>query len=263
MNKNTKPLLYYLLYPFVRLRYMFTKTVFTSEVKEPSVFISNHAQMDGLIMSHLYFSRPHYNWVINCALDEEKCVNYAYHDVFLGNAKKNKKKYLRYSKVVANNLPRIIRNCSKAIPVYHDIRISETLKQSLEALEKGYDIIIFAESPKKYSEYVNELQTGFVVLGYLYHLKTGKDLNFYPTYINRKRKRILVGQPTKYNSENSQKMERNRINDYLIKEITKLGMSLKKHKPTPFLRKEWYDTYGEKYGDDFISYWKMVENGEN
>lgn len=254
-----KPIIYYILYPIVKLMYMNTKVIYEEEINEPSVFISNHAKANGPVMINMYLKRDIVNWAIHCALDEKYAVNYAYHDVLCGDASKHKKFTLFIAKWIAKRLPRILKTYKNIIPVYHNMKIKYTLDRSMEALENGSDLVIFAESNNDYSKYIANLQTGFVILGKMYYKSTGKLLNFYPTYLSKKRKRIMVGKPIKYDPNISLNENRKIINKYLIENITRLANSLKPHKPVTFLSEKWYRTYGE-YKDDIYGYWKMIEN---
>jgi hypothetical protein len=259
--KKRKTLYYYLLYIIAKIRYRKTKIEYKEEIKEPSIFVVNHARIDGPTMMYLYFKRLAYFWVIHCALDEKLALNYAYHDVLLGDIRRHKGFYNFLAKRIAKSLPKLMKNSANCIPVYHDYRIKDTLNETIEALMNGYNAVIFAESPIDYSKYIANLQTGFVSIGNLYYRKTGKIINFYPVYVSQKRKRILIGKPIEYNNENNLKEERNIINDYLVKNITDLALSLKKHKPITFLPSKWYLAYG-KYANDVASYWKMIESGK-
>ncbi len=257
--KVRKPLLYYILYPICRLQYMNTKVIYEEEVNEPSIFISNHARADGPIMTHFFLKRNKTNWIINCSIDEKCVVNYAYHDILCGDMRKNKKKTLKKAIWISKRLPKIIKASANLIPVYHDQRIKYTLNKSIEELENGRDIIIFAESPNDYSKYITNLQTGFVTLGNMYYKKTGKCLKFYPTYVSKKRKRILVGKPIKYDPLISINQNREIINRFMTENITRLALSLKPHKPITFLPEEWYIAY-DRYRNDLYGYWKMIED---
>ena len=66
----------------------------------------------------------------------------------------------------------------EGIPVFKGkTRIRETIDLSVEAIEQGYNLVIFPENPtRKFSEYINDFDTGFIHLAKSYYLKTGKKL---------------------------------------------------------------------------------------
>ncbi|MBR0134915.1 MAG: hypothetical protein IJM18_01825 [Clostridia bacterium] len=244
-----------------RLAYPKAKMVFETEPDEaPGVFVCNHSAIRGPVMITLDFKRPHANWVINCSMDRTKCESYAFHDVFAGNSRKHKRFYRFLAQIVRSALPPILENVD-TVPVYHDRRIIETFDQSVRKLESGKDIVVFGESPRPYSEYINELQRGFVGLGKYCWTHSGKKLKFYPTYVERKNRVIAVGTPIEYDPELPVKEQREIICNYLQEGVDRLARGLKKHKPVRFLEPRWYEAYG-KYENDFETYWHMIENPE-
>lgn len=245
-----------------RLVYGRSKVIYeTPPEREPGVFVCNHSTIIGPVVITLDFERPHTNWIIACAMDKNHCESYAFHDVFSGESRKCRGFYRFLAKLVRLLLPPILENVD-SVPVYHDRRIMETFKKSVEALEAGKDVVIFGESPKLYSEYVNELQRGFVDLGRMYFRRTGKRLSFYPVYVERKNHVISVGAPVEYDPEIPLKEQRESVCEFLQQGIDRRARELPKHKPVRFLEPSWYEAYG-RYVDDFEGYWRMVENWPN
>ena len=224
---------------------------------EPAVYVCNHAGVRGPAMMVLDFKRPHKFWVISFTLDRSKCANFAFHDFFTGESRKHKGFWRFISRIVGRLMPHLF-SCGDVIPLYHDRRIAITIKQTLKTLRAGEDIVVFAESPKRYSEYINELKTGVADIGYLYNLQTGKKLKFYPVYIERKNKVISIGKPVEYDPSVRVEDQRGTISVYLRDSIDRMARGLKKHKPVPFLPPEWYEYYG-RYENDEEGYWKMFE----
>ncbi len=228
--------------------------------EEPAVFVCNHSAIIGPVMMTLNFKRKHQTWTISYAMDSKTAVNYAYHDVFFSRSRKCKWFWRMLSHVVAKMLPPLLIY-SDTIPVYHDKNIIKTFKQSVKALTDGDDLVIFAESPKRYSKYVSELQPGFIDLARLYYRKTKKALKFYPVYLEKKNAIISVGKPITYDPEIPLDTQRDKIAAYLRDNIDRLARALPKHKPVPFLTDRWYEGYGE-YENDVYGYWNMIGSGE-
>ena len=254
-----KTSLYYkIVWSALHLFYRKPKTTFEiAPDDEPSVFVGNHSSIHGPVLMTLFFPRKHKTWVISCALDPSKCANYAYHDIFFGESRKHKRIWRFFGQLIRIALPPLLRDAD-TIPVYHSAGITKTFRQSLAALQDGDDLVIFGESPARFSEYVHELQPGFIDLAKLYYRKTGKKLKFYPFYAERKTKTIAVGAPVAYDPAVPLPMQRDQIATYLRDSIDRLGRSLPPHTPVPFLPERWYSAYGQ-YEQDVMGYWQLME----
>lgn len=223
---------------------------------EPAVFVGNHSVISGPSMTTLYLKRPHKTWAISYATDGVHTKSYAFHDVLMGRTRKHPGACRFVSGVISHALPPLLEY-SDTIPVYHDRQIFQTFKQSIAALENGEDIVIFAESAKRFSPYVNELQSGFVDLAKLYYRRTGKCLRFFPMYVCKALQSITFGEPINYDPDMPLDKQREVIAAYLRDGIDALARSLPPHTPIPFLSDRWYEQYGE-YEDDFAAYWQMI-----
>lgn len=223
---------------------------------EPAVYVCNHSAVRGPVMMTLDFKRPHQTWTVSFALDRKKAGNYAYHDVLFGESRRHKGFYRFLSRIIARALPPLLIY-SDTIPVYHDRGIVTTFKESIKALTDGEDIVIFAESPERYSAYINRLQEGFIDLARLYYKRTKKALKFYPVYLEKKNAVISVGAPIAYDPDEPMDTQRKKIADYLCENIDRLGRALPAHEPVPFLTERWYGAYSQ-YEHDFGAYWRMI-----
>jgi len=253
-----RTLLYKFVYCIGRLAFPRAKTVRESgEPDSPGIYVCNHAGIRGPAMMTLYYERPHRTWTISYTLDRSKCANFAFHDFFCGESRKHKGAWRVLSKAVGFIMPRLFAS-GDVIPLYHDKNVVKTVRQTLSALENGEDVVIFAESPVRFSEYVHELQTGFADIGYLYHLKTGKKLKFYPVYVEKKNRAIAVASPVEYDPSVPMREQRAAIASAVRDGIDRMARGLGEHKPVPFLPERWYKAYG-KYENDLNSYWKLFE----
>ena len=254
------PSLYYrLMRGILRLCYPRCRVRFEVPPEDaPSVFVCNHASIHAPIMMTLDFPRPHKNWMIACAMDKRRAKIYAYHDVFFGESHHCKPFWRFLSGIVGRGLPPLLR-WSDPIPVYHDRRVAQTFRQSLAALRDGFDLVIFAEDARRFSEFVNELQTGFVDLGRMAWRESGRLLRFYPVYAEKKHRIISVGCPVCYDPETELAVQRQTAAATLRDSIDRLARALPPHKPVPFLPKRWYAAYGQ-YENNFAGYWKMIAN---
>lgn len=227
------------------------------EEGETAVYLCNHSGAFGPANMTLWFDKPHMTWLINYTLNKKKNANFVYHDFFFGRSRKCKPFWRALSKIVAVFLRPLLLD-SKPIPVYHDMRITSTFDKSLNALQNGENIVIFPECPTKYSEFINDIYSGFADLGRTYANQTGKALKFYPVYVAHPLHKILIGKPISYNTAIPPKLQRDDIAKYVRDNIDRMARSLPPHKPAPFLPQIWYDYYGE-YENDVASYWKLFE----
>ena len=235
------------------------KTVYTGEnTDEPAVYLCNHSAAIGPALMTLYFKKPHRTWMISYVFDKKKNANYFAHDGFFIRSKKCKWFWKILSKITVTLL-RPLLFIGNPILVYHDRRIIDTLRESLDALvEEKTSLVIFPESPKRFSPYVSTVYDGFADIGRMYYHATGKRLKFFPVYAEKQNRVIRVGEPITYDPDLPPKEQRRRIADYIQNGIDKLARELPEHKPTPFMADVWYEYYGE-YENNVAEYWKLFE----
>ena len=250
-----------IMHGIARMAFPKAKTVFEEPFDgEPSVFVCNHAAVRGPVMMTLDFVIKHQTWVVHCATDREKTPNYAFHDILTGESRRFKGFYRFLARIITVMLPTLLKY-EPVIPVYHDSNILTSFKQSIKALNDGDSLVIFGESTERYTAYINRLQPGFIDFARLYYRRSGKRLNFYPVYVEKKNAVISVGKPIAYDPELPMDEQRGLIADYLCDNIDRLARQLPPHTPVPFLPQRWYDTYGERFEHDTPGYWHMMEDG--
>ena len=195
------------------------KVVGEENVKEhsPAIFVFNHGDMYGPIVSNIYLPFDCTPWILDKMLDKEKITLHIYEETI--------KDINWIPKILKYPLSRMVSpillwamQSVEPIPVFRGLRkdVVVTFKLTVESLEAGDNILLFPENPKgKYSESISEFYTGFARLGEFYYKKTGKEITFYPVCANSKEKTIYIGEGIKYNSKNQVRQERNRIVDEL------------------------------------------------
>ena len=84
----------------------------------------------------------------------------------------------------------------KIIGTYTDMRFLATIRNSMEVLNDNASVVIFPEdSSEGYFDEIREAFPGFVMLALTYYQKHGEDLPILPMYVNKKKRRLLVGEP--------------------------------------------------------------------
>lgn len=223
---------------------------------EPAVYLCNHSAANGPALMTLWFPLRHKTWMISYALDKEIGPQYFYHDALFGRGRKCKWFWKLLSRIVMPML-RPLLQMGDPIVVHHDRRIVEAFNESVDALEKGQSVVIFPESPVRYSKYVHTVYDGFADVGRAYYAKTGKKLKFYPVYAEKSNRIISVGKPIEYDPSLPPKEARRRIAEFAQTGIDALARELPYHKPVPFLPEFWYKWYGE-YEYNVAAYWKLL-----
>ena len=193
----------------------------------PVVFLGNHAEIYGPIASALCFPVPVRFWVISKMMFKKKDVRaYLYENTF------SKKTYLPIfvRKLLAWYLGWLsvnVMNALRAIAVYRDspMKLRQTLRESVEALEQGENLMIFPEHPEgKYVKGgISELSPGFVMLAEAWWKKTGKKMRMMPVFANREKRTFTFGEEIVYEPENGYAAEQERILEEAYLRLTELS----------------------------------------
>jgi len=199
----------------------------------PSVIVGNHTQMNGPIIGELYYPRKSLTWCAGQMMNLKEVPPYAYKD-FWSEKPKILRPFYKFLSYIIAPLSVAVFNNAKTIAVYHDSRIVATFKNTVKALADGSDVIIFPEHYVEHNHIINDFQDRFIDIAKLYYKKTGEELNFVPMYIAPMLKEVHIGKPIKFSHDTPLDVERTRICNYLMDEITSVAMSLPKHKVVPY-----------------------------
>ena len=196
----------------------------------PCVFVCNHGEIYGPVVTNLYVPFSFRPWVTYEMLDRdivaERCMNGAFENV---HGLRRKILNFLMTRIGAPFLVWIMRSVD-GIPVYHDNprKLMQTFRETTTAMEAGDNILLFPEnsatSNNKYLKTgVSEFFTGFTMIGQLYHGKTGRCPLFVPIYADKIKRVITFGTPTRYDAEANVNEEKNRLCTYLRSEMLKLA----------------------------------------
>lgn len=233
--KQRKPFFYRLIQGTVRLLYRkYTVTEENPSETGGNIYISNHAQIHGPIGHQLYFPRAKKIWVIGEMCNRQEACDYSIKDFWPHKSRTTKWIYILFSKLVISWLAPYLFTHADTIPVYKDIRLRQTMNLTIDALERGEDVVIFPEHQVVYNRYINDFQEHFVDVAKRYTRRVGKNLQFYPVYTCPSLKKILIGRPISYDATHQPDEERIRIITHLQNEITRLGDSLPNHTIVPY-----------------------------
>ena len=164
---------------------------------EPVVFVCNHARAYGPLSMCTRFPRNFRPWIVSNMCFVRQVPAYARVDFWPGNTPFQRA--LRWVLSVLIALPAAwIMTGVEGIPVYHDSRVLETFRKSVQTLQEGKDIVLFPEIPDGTGLYLDAFADGFVLLGSRWAAATGKSLRFYPVYACQRLRTFFVGEAVAY-----------------------------------------------------------------
>ncbi len=200
----------------------------------PCILVGNHSQMYGPIAAELYMPRTSYIWCVGEMMDRREVPAYAFRDFWSMKPRALHWFYRLLSHIIAP-VAEYIFTRAHTIPVYHDMRIMTTLRQSLARLNEGADLVIFPEKNEPWNGILCRFQENFAELAVLCHRRTGKALRFVPMYIAPRLKSIHFGKPVTYDPGASPEEEKKRICEAMMNGITSLAAGLPEHTVVPYL----------------------------
>ena len=195
---------------------------------EAVIIVGNHCQMNGPIVGELYVPGEPYIWCAGEMMHLKDVPQYAYRDFWSRKPKWSRPFYRLLSYIIAP-LSVCIFNNARTIAVYHDSRVLSTFKNTVKRLEEGRSVVVYPEHDLPHNSVIYEFQDKFIDVAKLYNKKTGKELSFVPMYIAPKLKTLYLGKPIRFSATAPLEMERRRICEYLMQEVTNLANALPKH----------------------------------
>ena len=196
---------------------------------EPCIVAGNHCHMNGPLSGEYYFPGKRLMWCAHQMMYLKEVPTYAFEDFWSRKPKWTHWFYRVLSYLIAPLSVCIFRN-ARSIPVYRDNRLLTTFKLTVSALEEDTNVIIFPECYDTYNNIVYQFQDRFIDVAKLYYKRTGKAVPFVPLYIAPKLKKMYIGKPTVFDPDAPIEQERKRISNYLMEEITRIAVSLPRHK---------------------------------
>lgn len=233
-GKKKHNILYLIICALIRLFYREPTFVGTENLPdEPCVIVGNHTQMNGPIISELYFPGNNYIWCAGQMMHWKEVAEYAFTD-FWSFKPKIFHPFFRLLSWIITPLAVLIFNNASTVPVYHDTRLITTFRRSIELLQEGRSMIIFPEWNKRYNNILYDFQDKFVDLARFYYRKTKQALLFVPVYNAPKLHKTVIGKPVRFDPDAPIESERERICKAMKDAITEMAASLPEHTVIPY-----------------------------
>ena len=195
----------------------------------PAIYVSNHLDALGPIMSVLSIPVRFHPWVIGEQTDPRRAPRYLYDDFVSPAWHLNG----RLGMAVSWALSRITVPLLTGLGcVSVDSTRHETLpafRRSLELLTAGENLLIFPEeasSPEEPESRLHQFQCGFIGLCSMYERATGDRLPIYPVAVHAGRKAIAVGQPVFHENRGDRHVDVQATCDRLRERVRELYLAL-------------------------------------
>ena len=201
--------------------------------KDPCLIIGNHTQIHGPYCAMKYFPYPKQIWCKGQMMKVKEVPAYAYQDFWYLKPKATRWLYKILSYLIAPLCAFLFSNAD-TIAVYHDKRVINTFKKSVEALNNSEYVFIFPENRTDYNEIVNDFSLGFVNVAKYYYKSTQKSIAFVPMYTTPALKKVVFGKPIIYSPHIDMEEQSVTICNHLKEEITRIAKELPRHKVVPY-----------------------------
>lgn len=204
----------FILRPFMRHKLVNADHIVTDPAN-PLLFLCNHGEFSGPVTTKLFMPVPVRYWMYHKMMfDQKKVTAYLYENTY------SRQTWLPVfaRKIAARVMGWLSVNVTsqlEGIPVYRDspLKLRETIRLSIEAMEMGDNLMIFPENPDKKYQIggIGELVPGFLMLAEAYWRKTGKKLRILPMYADWEGRSLKFGDILVYEPENGFHAEQDRI----------------------------------------------------
>lgn len=223
----------------MKIRYKEPQFVYLGEqIDKGAIILSNHEGTDAPMSLEMYCNAPLTMWgahEMNSGL-----VNlYKYQTKIYYHEKKHWNLFLaRVFCLLASPLTNLFYKGLDLISTYRDSRLKTTIKQSVDALKNGDNIVIYPEdSTNGYQETLEGFYAGFVLLAEVC-LRRGMDIPIFVTYFNKKNKVYMVDKPVMYSSLIKNGETKEQVATKLLNRCNQLGVLSQGHSGDNFAKTE-------------------------
>ena len=215
--------------------FRFLKTIMKVRYKRPTfvylgekfsnggVILSNHEGTDAPLSLEIYCDKPIRMWGAG-EMNSGLVSMYKYQTRVYFHEKKHWNLHLaRLFCLIATPLTNLFYKGLNLISTWRDGRFLTTLRESMDALKQGDNIVIYPEdSSNGYFEKLESFYAGFIALAELAK-KKGMDLSIYVAYFRKKDLKYIVDKPVKYSELTKNGETREQVIERLLTRCNELG----------------------------------------
>ena len=229
--KQKRKLWYRGLKTIMKIRYKQPKFVYLADKPtKGSIILSNHEGTDAPMSLEIYADFPVRMWGTSEMNSGLKNL-YAYQTKVYYHEKKHWNLFgARIFCLLASPLTNLFYSGLNLISTYKDGRLKTTIKQSIEAIKNGENIVIFPEDSK--DGYLPELKSFYLGFALLAEkcLKENIDVPIYVAYYKIKENIYVFGESILYSKLKEICANREEIANYLLNKCNELGkIDISKH----------------------------------
>ena len=193
------------------------------EIDKRSLILSNHEGTDAPMSLEIYLNKPIRMWGAH-EMNSGLIKMYKYQTKVYYHEKKHWNIHLaRLFCLIASPVTNVFYKGLNLISTYKDARFRRTIKESLEALNNGENIVIFPEdSTNGYLEELEGFYGGFVVLAEICK-KRKIDVPIFVTYFRKKDLTYIIDKPVLYSELSKDGASREEIAKKLVERCNVLG----------------------------------------
>ena len=224
-NQKKKRKAYFeLMKKMMKGRYKQPKFVYLGEeINGPSIILSNHEGTDAPMALEIYLSKPIRMWGAH-EMNSGLIKLYKYQTRVYYHEKKHWNLHLaRLFCLIASPLTNLFYSGLDLISTYKDGRFIKTIRESIEAIKQGDNIVIFPEeSDEGYLAELKGFHKGFVLLCEQC-LKEGIDIPIYVSYFKKDVNTYVIDAPIKYSILKERFKTREEISKHICSRCNDLG----------------------------------------
>ena len=193
------------------------------EIDKGSLILSNHEGTDAPMSLEIYLNKPIRMWGAH-EMNSGLIKMYKYQSEVYYHEKKHWNIHLaRLFCLIASPVTNVFYKGLNLISTYKDARFRRTIKESLEALNNGENIVIFPEdSTKGYLEELEGFYAGFIVLAEICQ-KRKIDVPIFVTYFRKKDLTYIIDKPVLFSELAKDGASREEIAKKLVERCNVLG----------------------------------------
>lgn len=223
-EKGKRKLYFRILKKLMRSRYKEPTFVYLGEeIGNGGLILSNHEGTDAPMSLEIHLDKPLRMWGTG-EMNSGLIPLYKYQSRVYYHQKKHWNIHLaRLFCIIASPLTWLFYSGLDLISTYHDARFVKTIRESIDAIKSGDNIVVYPEdSQKGYLAELEGFHEGFVLLADMCK-RRGIDLPIYVTYFRKSDLLYIVDKPVKYSEISAGCKDRAEVARKLCERCNELG----------------------------------------